>query len=270
MYNKLVINIKNNFKLYKRSKLLIVLSIIFFCFYGLTTLPTLFMTSASSRLLVISRILSSFNGFSTFFIIILMLVGIIHPIRNRSLKMIITKPCLPRTWLLSNYISAIFIFFFLNLIVYILISALFLLWNIPFQWGLVFIFIHRFFHAVILLSYITLLAVAIGTWGAVVFGIILTEGFFFYFSNMFLALKESVSNNIGKIILLIFQKIFYFIYLILPVSEPFSKETGPIYRSLRVTSSDWKYLLFTMLYAILISRFLYLLSVVFLNKKRLI
>lgn len=270
MYNKLIINIKNNLKLYKRSKLLIVLGIIFFCFYGLITLPTLFMASSSSKLNVILKILNSFNGFSTIFLVILMLVGLISPIKNRSLKMIITKPCLPEIWLLSNYISAIFIAFLLNLVIFLIVSGLFLLWDMPFQWGLVYIFLHRFFQAIVLLSYITLLALAVDTWGAVVFGIFLTERFFFFFSNMFLALKDSVTNNFGKGILLVFQKIFYFIYFLLPVSEPYSKETGTVSRSLRLVSSDWKYLAFSLLYTILISVFLYLLSAEFLNKKRLI
>ena len=270
MLNKLAINIKNNFILYKRSKLLIILGIILLVFYGLTSLPYLITVSFTGKLSGISTILRNLHGFSSLFLVIVLLVGLNYPVKNRCLKMIITKPCQPETWLLSNYISSILIALIINVLIFIIACIFFVIWDMGFQLSLVYIFFDRFLHLVLILSHITFLMMVFGVWGAVIFGIILTDSFFFYMTNMFSALHTSAAGSAGKIIYLVIQKLFYFIYLVIPMSNPFSKETNLIYRNFRVESSDWQYMFYTLIYTALIAGFFYLVNSYLLKRKRLI
>lgn len=270
MPSKLVTNVKNNLILYKRSRLLNILGIILLVFYGLTSIPYFITASFTAKVSGIARILNNLHTLSVLFLVIALLVGLYYPVKNRCLKMIITKPCKPETWLLSNYISSIIIALMINLLIFIIASVFFLIWGMGFQMSLVYVFFDQAFQLVLLLSYLTFLMLVFNVWGAIIFGLILTESFFFYLTNMFTALHNSASNAAGKFLYLIIQKFFYTIYMILPMSSPFSKETNFIYRNFRVESSDWKYLLYTLLYTLSIAGFFYLVNNCILKKKRLI
>ena len=158
----------------------------------------------------------------------------------------------------------------LKVAIYLLAVGLFFLWNITFQWGIVFMFFQSFLQAIVILFYITFLALSLKLVGAVLFGVFLTEGTFFFFSNMFISFNNSLSDKGGNIILIVFQKIFYYIYLILPISKPFSKQTDSIFSSLKYQPGDIKYLFISFIYTIVICSFLYLASTYLLKRKRLI
>lgn len=269
MLNTLAINIKNNFLLYRRSKLLIILGIILFVFYGLTSLPMLIAVSFTAKVSGISSILARLHNFSSLFLAVVLLVGLYYPIKNRCLKMIITKPCPPETWLLSNYISSILIALVINILIFIIACLFFLIWDLGFQLSLVYIFFDQFLRLVIMLSYLTFLMMVFGTWGAVIFGLFLTDSFFFYITNLFLALYNSATSGAVKTMNLVIHKIFYFIYTVIPMADPFSKETNLIYRNFKIELSDWEYILYTLIYTIFIAGFFYLVNSFLLKRKRL-
>ena len=270
MLNKLAINIKNNFLLYRRSKLLIILGIILFVFFGLTSLPQVMTVSFTAKITGISSILKRLHNFSSLFLVIVLLVGLNYPVKNRCLKMIITKSCLPETWLLSNYLSSIMIALIINVLIFIITCVLFIIWDMGFQFSLVYIFFDQFMQLVIMVFYLTFLMMVFGVWGSVIFGVILTDSFFFYIANLFSALNASTTNSAAMVLYFIIHKLFYFIYLVIPIASPFSRETNLIYRNFRVESSDWKYMLYTFIYTVLIAVFFYLANNYLLKRKRLI
>jgi ABC-type transport system involved in multi-copper enzyme maturation permease subunit len=99
-------NIWADVTFYRRSKLLLAFMLVFLLMTALQSLPPLFMNSGVQSFNSLQEIVSDLN----FFLLVLAagmgLLVISSHLRNRSLKMVFTKPCPPEMWLLSAYLSA--------------------------------------------------------------------------------------------------------------------------------------------------------------------
>jgi ABC-type transport system involved in multi-copper enzyme maturation permease subunit len=209
------------------------------------------------------------NGFVAIITPILGVFTISHHIRNRSIKMVITKPCLPETWLLSSLLSPVIVCAILHIVIFLISASLFMIWGIPFQWGLLYISLDSFFKATIWLSYLIFLGSIFHPVVAILFALIIHEGTFYVLIIWIMAGIELVEAPVHETLLQYLKPIFYLIYMILP-TEPFSDKALSISTSLRPALSDLKYLFFTSAYTLVITSFFYLLAAYFLKKKRFI
>src|SRR2546425_12254030 len=99
-------NVLANFAYFRRSRLLIAFALVFLLLTGLTSLPTFFINSSVQNFNSLQEIYSTMNVFLLLFAAGLGLFVVSSHLRNRSLKMVFTKPCSPAVWLLSAFISA--------------------------------------------------------------------------------------------------------------------------------------------------------------------
>src|SRR5882672_7023010 len=150
-------NVLANFAYYRRSRLLIAFALVFLLLTGLTSLPTFFVKSGIQNFNSLQEIYSTMNGFLLFFAAGLGLFIISSHLRNRSLKMVFTKPCSPALWLTSAFLSAVAVSFLLHCIVLGGAAALSLGWHLPVRGGLVFVSMDTFLASVGIIAYMMLL-----------------------------------------------------------------------------------------------------------------
>jgi ABC-type transport system involved in multi-copper enzyme maturation permease subunit len=110
-------NILADFAFFRRSRLLLAFMLLFLLLTGLQSLPPLFANSGVQSFNALQQIFSELNGFLLVLCACLGLFIISSHLRNRSLKMVFTKPCPPALWLLSAFLSAVIVSLLLNFVV---------------------------------------------------------------------------------------------------------------------------------------------------------
>ena len=264
MVELLKANVLADVTYYRRSKLLLAFMLVFLLLTALQSLPPLFMNSGVQSFNSLQQIVSDLN----FFLLILAagmgLLIISSHLRNRSLKMVFTKPCPPEWWLLSAYLSAATVSLFLNFVVLGSGVLLSLLWHLPVRMGLVFVSAETFAVSLGLIAYLMLLATVIHPALAAVVALIFNADLFCQFDVW---TKAALRSGNSSLALRLVERLFHGLYILFPMVYPFDKQTQNIYTSLRVMRGEWKYLLFSIGYTLALSAFCYCVSLLALKRK---
>lgn len=261
---------KVNFKFYKRNRLLVVASLFIIFLMGLSTIPALVFFSKTKHLDMITTVFSRLSSFTTIITAGLGLLLISHHVSSRNVKMVFTKPCSPEVWLGSSLASALAVAMTMYAGIFIICSLLFAIWDIPYQWGVLYVVLNDFLIAIILLSYISFLSVVFHPVIAVLFMLIFHESTFYFFKMILSGGIKALGESSVVPLLKVLKGLVDFIYMVLPTFSPFSEKTAKIYSSLRLSDAGLQYIFYTCGYALISAAFFYLLSVYFLKRKRLI
>ncbi len=257
-------NIWADVTFYRRSKLLLAFMLVFLLLTALQSLPPLFMNSGVQSFNSLQQIVSTLN----FFILILSagmgLLVVSSHLRNRSLKMVFTKPCPPDVWLLSAFLSAAAMSLFLNIVVLGSGVLLSLLWHLPVRMGLIFVSAETFVASLGLIAYLIVLAMVMHPALAAIVAIIFNADLFYQFD---LWTKAAIRSGNSSFALRMVETVFHSLYILLPIVYPFDKQTENIHTSLRVLSGEWKYLLLSFGYALALSAFCYCMALYALRRK---
>ena len=249
---------------YRRSKLLLAFMLVFLLLTALQSLPPLFMNSGVQSFNSLQEIISDLN----FFLLLLAggmgLLIVSSHLRNRSLKMVFTKPCPPELWLLSAYLSAAATSLFLNLVVLGSEVLLSILWHLPVRIGLVFVSAETFAVSLGLIAYLVVLATVMHPALAAIVAIVFNADLFYQFDVW---TKAAIRSGNSSLALRFVERLFHGLYILLPMVYPFDKQTQNIHTSLRVMRGEWKYLLFSLGYTLALSAFCYCVSLFALKRK---
>ena len=232
---------------------------------GITTLPSLFFVSSTKHLDQVRTVVQEIHGFAFVLTAALGLLLVSQHLRDRSIKMVFTKPCLPETWLLSSFLSAAIVAFVLYAGAFIIAVILSALWGIPFPSGIIYISINEFFQTLSLMSCVTFLSVLFHPVLAALFVLLFQEQTF-YFLKMLLAsgVKAAGENSFLNLLKLFVDAM----YMIIPTFNPYADKTHQIYSTLRGSDANWDYLFPAIAYALTVSALYYFLTVLVLKKKR--
>jgi ABC-type transport system involved in multi-copper enzyme maturation permease subunit len=258
-------NILANLAYYRRSRLLLAFMLVFLLLTGLSSLPPLFIHSGVQTFNALQQIFSVLNDFLLFFAGGLGLFIISSHLRSRSLKMVFTKPCSPALWLVSAFVSAVAVSLLLNGIVLGGAAALSLGWHLPVRAGLVFCSVDTFVASVGIIAYLMVLTTLVHPAIAVTFALIFNADLFDNFQRWTLVVIRSGNSSLA---LRALERLFHYLYLSLPMVYAFGKKTETIYSSLRVAHGEWKYLLYSFGYVVVLSGFCYFLALFALQRKR--
>jgi hypothetical protein len=249
---------------YRRSRLLLAFVVVFLLLTALQSIPPVFMNSGVQSFNSLQQIVADLN----FFLLVLAagmgLLVISSHLRNRSLKMVFTKPCPPGVWLLSAFLSAAAIALFLNLVVLGSTVVLSFIWHLPVRMGLVFVSAETFAVSLGLLSYLMLLAMLMHPAIAAIVALIFNADLFYDFDVW---TRAAIRSGNSSLALRMLGHLFHGLYLLLPMVYPFDKETQNIHTSLRVMKGEWKYLPFSLGYALALSAFCYCVGLYALRRK---
>jgi ABC-type transport system involved in multi-copper enzyme maturation permease subunit len=258
-------NVIANLAYYRRSRLLLAFLLVFLLIARLQSLPPLFADSGVQTFNALQEIFSDLNGFLLLFAAGLGLFIISSHLRNRSLKMVFTKPCTPAVWLGSALLSAVAVSLLLSGIVLGSALVLSLLWHVPVRAGLVFVSVDTFVASLGLIAYLMLLATLLHPAVAATVALIFNADMFY--SVQLWTLAAIRSGNSSKA-LRVLARVFHYLYLALPMIHPYGKETRDVYVSLRVAHGEWKYLLYSLGYGLMLSVFCYLLALLALQRQK--
>jgi len=265
MFQQIIANIQTNLIFYRRNRLLVAASVFIVLMLGLTTLPSLFFMSSSKHLDQVRTIVQQIHSFAFVLTAGLGLLLVSQHIRDRSVKMVFTKPCLPETWLLSSFLSAAIVAFVLYAGAFIIAVILSALWGIPFPSGIIYISLNEYFQTLSLMAYVTFLSVIFHPVLAALF-ILLFQEQTFYYMKMLLAsgIKATGEQPFLKLLKLLVDVV----YMVLPTFNPYADKTHQIYSTLRGSDANWDYLFPAIAYALTVTALYYFLTVLVLKKKR--
>lgn len=239
--------------------------LVFLLLTGLSSLPALFMNSGVQSFNSLHQIFSVLNVFLLFFAGGLGLFIVSSHLRSRSLKMVFTKPCSPAVWLVSAFLSAVAVSLLLNCIVLASTVLLSFGWHLPVRAGLVFISIDTFIASVGIIAYLMLLTTVVHPAIAVTFALIFNADLFYDGNEWTQSVMRAGNSSLG---LRILDRLFHYLYLVLPMVHAFDRKTENIYSSLRVMHGEWKYLLYSSGYVIVLAGFCYFLALFALQRKK--
>ncbi len=268
MVSLLRANIETNLVFYRRNRLLVAAALFLVLVMGLTSVPAIVFTSTSQHLELIKIVLRMVTGFGTVVTVGLGLMLMSQHIRDRSVKMVFTKPCLPEVWLLASFLSAGLVAAVLFAGGLLLASVLFAVWGIPFQTGVFYIVLNEFFQAISLMSFATFLSVVFHPVMALFVLLVLREGLFYWMKVMLAGAIKGVGEG-GLAALLKAIKFFVdAVYMLWPTFEPYETKMNKLATSLRSDDADWTYLVLAITYALVLTAMFYFLTAYVLKKKR--
>lgn len=258
-------NIITHFAYYRRSRLLLAFLLVFLVLTGLSCLPLFFTHSGVQGFNALHQVYSMLNWFLLLFVAGVSLFVISSHLRNRSLKMVFTKPCSPAVWLFSAFLSAVAVSFVLNLAILGGATLASLIWHLPVRAGLLFASTYAFTTSVGLIAYMMLLAAIVHPAIAVTFAVIFNASMF-YNVNMW---TESVirSGNTNGVLRLL-NHLFHYIYLALPIVHVADNKTDDILQSLHVPHGSWKYVLQSAGYTAALCLFCYSAALLALHRRK--
>ena len=269
MKEQILANIKTNLKFYSRNALLLLILIVVLISASITVFFSISYATAKVKFEVIQSIANTLSTYSSLIIALLGILAVSSHIKNRCLKMVFTKPCSPDIWLLSLYYSIILVAVVLSFIIFLVTWALFLIWKIPFQWGLICVLLYNLFNALIFSFLLLFLGIIVHPILAIFCVLTFQESSFYWITTTIRAAAKGALPGIKVFYLTLADKLAYFIYLVLPLS-PYQKEMERVTRSWIAQGKDWFHLGIAALYTLTISALLYFFSCYLLKRKRLI
>lgn len=258
-------NILANLAYYRRSRLLLAFALVFLLLIGLWSLPSAFTQSGVQRFNTLQQIFTGLNFFLLVLAAGLGLFIISSHLRSRSLKLVFTKPCTPAVWLISAFLTAVLVSFVISCVVLGSAVVLSLVWSVPVRAGLLFVSLDTFVTSLGVIAYLMLLATLVHPAIAAVVAIIFNAGLF-YDAQMWSQAMIRSGNTTWSLRAL--ERFFHFVYLLLPMFHPFDRKTDSIYGSLRVMHGEWKYIAYSLGYALTLSAFSYCLALFALERKK--
>lgn len=258
-------NLRADFIFYRRSRLLLAFGLAFLLLTGLSMMPTLFSNSRLDRFGVLQEIFQTLTLFTKVLSGGLGLFIASSHLRNRSLKMVFTKPCSPGLWLLAAFLSAAIVALLLHAGVLLTLTGLSLIWHLPVRMGLLFLALNSFVTSLIVIAYTLLLGTLVHPALAVTFIVIFSADTFFSLQKWALSVIAAGNAHAGIRAL---EKLFQTLYLALPVYGPFAEKFRGAESAYRTAATDWKYLLYSFGYALVFSAFCYFVALLALQKKR--
>jgi hypothetical protein len=268
MFQQIIANIETNLIFYRRNRLLVAATIFIVLMLGITTLPSLFFMSSSKHLDQVRTIVQNIHAFAFVLTAGLGLLLVSQHLKDRSVKMVFTKPCLPETWLLSSFLSAAIVAFVLYAGAFIIAVILAAIWGIPFPSGIIYMSLNEYFQTISLMAYVTFLSVIFHPVLAALFVVLFQEQTFYY---MKMILASGVKAAGEKAILPFVKLLKLFVdaaYMVLPTFNPYADKTHQVYSTLRGSDANWDYLYPSIAYALTVSALFYFLTVLVLKKKR--
>ena len=270
MLRQLAANVRAHLVFYRRNRLLLLIAILLAFVFLMTLIPALLYRSSSQRFEIAKTIFDTINVYLLLFAATLGLLGVWSHLRDRSIKMVMTKPVSPDLWLLSNFIAAGLVMVALMAFNMLLTTGLFLLWDVPLQDGLAYLGLVSICRCLIVFSYLTFLSVLMHPAVAGVVALLMRPDTFYTLAMLATSAQKLADAALYKAFLGGASHAMLFVYRVLPMYDPYPGTVRRIGSSFRLEAGDLSTLGLTVLYSLTVSALLYLLAVASLRRRRFI
>jgi len=261
-------NIRVNLRFYLRNRLLTALAVVLIFIMGLFAIPSMLVTTASQRLVMVRQIVTELSLFGTFFTGLLGLLTVSHHLRNRSLKMVLTKPCPLEVWLLAHFLSAGLVAAALYTAVFVIGSTLSAVWHVPIQQGLAAMMTHDLLQAVSIFAFLVFLTTFMHPALAAVVVLLFQEGTFHNILVWVMAGLDVKSSPSAGLFFSATKYLLQSIYFVLPSWSPYSEKLIRLGRDLEFTRDQLPFLLSSITYWLILCSFCYFFATLLLKRRR--
>jgi hypothetical protein len=254
-------------KFLARSRVLLGFVILIAVGMAVSLVPALFLDTFSNRFEMLKGVALQLHGAARMLTAGIGLFVLWSHRRQRSIKMVTTKPSPLESWVGSVFLSAALAGLAAHAAVAAATYVLSLYWGLPYEIGFLYVAMDRFVESLIALGVLTALS-------AVLHPIIATLLVLFFNESMFESLGTILTgvseSGRGSPIAAVSMKILRTLYYVVPSYGPFNDKTEALERSLRVAFSDWKYLAASCGYTLLACAACYFVTLVVLRRRPLI
>lgn len=262
--------VKVNYKFYRRNSLLMLVVLLLIAGLALMAMPAIYWEATGVRAKLVTTILGSISSAIYMFTALVALITVYQNLRDRSLKMVITKPCPVEVWMLANFAGALGLMIVLYTVIYLGAGVLLYRWDVLQPGGLVYTWAYVICRATILFSFLTLLTTFLHPVVAGVIAFFLREGTFLVIYLFAAEALRHVDHPGLSVTLRVLKPVMYALYMIVPIYSPYEKSAKAVASSLEVQPGDLAGLGYTVLYTLVFASFCYFLGTYLLKRKRLI
>lgn len=252
MLNELRLHTRAHLKFFLRNRLVLGVVIAAGAFWALGFIPFLMFESDGGRFERLKHLTKQIHGLAWFCGGLLALIAMSSQLRDRSTRLVFTRPVRPELWVASVIVSAVLVSVAAHAVTALLTLGLSVAWGVPYQIGFLWLSIDGVLQTLVLVSLLATLGAAIHPVLAGFAMAFFNEQTFYYLYSMLGGAKQAGSSSVW---LAIGHWVTRTVYTVVPMLDPFSNETGAVNASLRVRSLDWGYLLATAAYAALVTSF---------------
>jgi ABC-type transport system involved in multi-copper enzyme maturation permease subunit len=258
-------NFDTDIKYFRRDRILLGAGLLYMVITGLSLIPAIVFVSSTQHFDIIKSLHDSLSTAVTVVVALMGLLFMSSHFRNRSVKMVLTKPCTPETWVAALLLAAAAISLVLHLAVAAITGLLFAAWGLPFQAGLVFVTVDKFLGDLVVLAFVVFLATAMSPVLAAIVAVIANEGVFHALRTIVSAGLESSAGTALSAL----DKILYVAYMAVPSYSFVRHRSEVVFDTWRVQPEDWPTLLYGVAYSCAVVTLFYLLTLIVLRRKSL-
>lgn len=265
MRELLLVNTRSLLRFHSRNRLLMGFGLVMLAIFALSFIPLLLMETTTSRFEMLRTLSERMNGYALFFVPALGLLAVSSHLSARNIKLVVTKPCPPEAWLGGVFLSATVVAFAIYASMALLTALLSVWWKVPYQGGFLFVAVEGFFASLVMLSFLTALAMAVHPVLAVFVVLFFNESLFYQLRSVIAGAQATGT----KPALLAAQVVCDSLYQILPMLDPLGERVTALRVSLRATAHDWLLLALAGLYAGVAVAFFFVIAAFLLRRKSL-
>lgn len=268
MLKQLLACLDANLKLSWRNRLPVAIAGFAVVMTLLTWIPMMLVSTAAKYFELLKQIVRGVDGLAYWFTAAVAVLVLSQPLRTRSAKMVLTKPCPVEVWMGSHFLSGLLIaavLYGISLLVGAVLSAF---WGFSVYPGLLFITADGFCRTMILCSYMILLTTVFHPVVAVMIVLFFQENVFYYLLLWMNAWMRA-ADAAAKPAMHVLQAVFQFAYMAFPSYQPYAQETSSVYTTFRVEYADLRHLAVTALYTAVFAAFCFLAATLVIKRKRL-
>lgn len=233
-------HVRTHLRFFARNRLLHACGAVFLVVAALTILNASIFTTAGGHVKLVQQIGETLLSLLRFFAPALGLLLVFSHVRDRSLRVVLTKPQPPEMWLLSGLLAIAAVALSLHLAVLGLETVLALVWRIPALLpGLVYAALDSFARSLVSVGYLTLLATLFHPVLAVLILSLLNEESLGGIREM---LALNVAASPGGVLSWLGERFSAVLYYAVPMLDPFGERTGEAVSTFRLTGETWLYL----------------------------
>lgn len=266
MFRDLRLHVWAHLKFFLRNRLVLGLLFAATVFWAIGFIPFLMWESTGGRFERLRYLSSQMHALVWFYGALLALVAMSAHLRDRSTRLVFTRPTRPEVWLVSVFVAAMLVAVVAHGLTAAATLALSLAWKIPYQAGFAWLALDAAVETAVVVALLSALAVGIHPVIAVAIVFLFGDNITYY---LYLMLSGAAQAGAQDGWITAGKWIMRALYTVTPMFDPFSTETSAVSASLRVTGRDWMYLAATTVYAALVASFCFFAATLTLRRRTL-
>jgi hypothetical protein len=260
MMEALRLHIAANLACLRRNRLLHAFVVLVAAGVAATIAPALALDDTSNRfeaLRVLARMLHGATSLVTPGLGLFLLW--VHR-RGRSISMVATTAAPFGAWVAALFATSALVAAAAHAVIAVLLVALSQAWGVTYQYGFVYLALDSFTKSMIALGVITTLSVFVHPVLTVVLVTLVND-------TTVLAVRQGLELLTPAPLVRAVRGLSAAVYFVLPASDPFGERTAAMLRTMRVATSDWHYLAWAAMYAVLVLAFAQMTTLVWLRRR---